>query len=83
MSNVNGNDCAPPPARRREPPATPLRKRRKAKGLALEHLAALTGGKVSVSTIRLAERAPSTMSDRTAVLLARALGCEPADLVVR
>lgn len=69
-----------PPVRHAEPAPTPLRVRRKAAGMSLERLAVVAG--VSASTLRRAEAAPSTLSERTAALVAAVLGCEVADLMV-
>jgi ribosome-binding protein aMBF1 (putative translation factor) len=58
--------------------ASPLRTLRRAAGLTIEALA--YKAKLSATIVRLAERHPSTMSERTARRCARVLGVDPAVL---
>lgn len=57
---------------------SPLRAKRRSVPYSIEKLAALAG--VSSSTIRLAEKAPQTMSERTARAVAKVLRCRVQDL---
>lgn len=59
----------------------PIRRRRLERGLSQEGLAALTNGRVSAPRISQIENGLRPRDPSVYVLLARALGCQVADLI--